>query len=515
MKRHSAALLLTIAAASSLAGAPRLSAQAVPPGYPAELDAYLANAMRQWEVPGMAIAVVRNDSVLAARGYGVRELGKPDRVDENTLFSIASLTKSFTATAAAMLVDDGRMEWDAPVTRYLPGIAFGDPYLTANVSLRDLLSHRTGLHGSNMAWVVTGITRPELVARARFLEAEAPFRTRQVYSNVGYAIAGEAIAAAAGEPFEGLVRRRIFAPLGMRSTVVGHAEAMGQPDRASPHAMIGGVQRPLPWRDIDVVAPAGSIASTATDMAQWLRFQMGDGTFGGRRLVSAEALWETHSPQTVIPVTAAMKRARLVEGWPGYAMGWNVMDYRGHPMLWHSGNADGQPSIMAIMPEDHLGVVIMTNTWAAGVLHGLLLNRVLDTYLGFPPRDWSGEALPRKAALREGYAEAVERLSQDRVAGTAPSHALAAYAGVYGDSLYGRQTVTLENGALALRMDRGPVADLRHWHYDTFLLTWRDPLFREAYPALLTFSSDASGHVTSLGMQLNRDLVRSERVDAH
>jgi hypothetical protein len=185
-------------------------------------------------------------------------------------------------------------------------------------------------------------------------------------------------------------------------------------------------------------------------------------------------------------------------------------------MFWHTGNADGQPAFMAILPRDHLGVVIMMNTWGAGLLHGLLMNRVLDEYLGYPPRDWSGEALPRKAAIRDGYdyAANVRRLAAGRVSGTAPSHPLEAYAGVYVDSLYGPQTVTLENGRLTMRMGTGEVADLSHWHYDTFLVTWRDPLFREVYVALLTFDSNADGRVTRLTAQINRDTIRSERVAA-
>jgi CubicO group peptidase (beta-lactamase class C family) len=501
-----------------LAGGP-LCAQRTPPpaGFPAGLDAYITKAIADWEVPGLAIAVVRNDSVLVAKGYGVRELGKPERVDENTVFSIASLTKSFTATAAAMLVDDGRLEWDAPARRYLPGLEFRDRYLTDNVTVRDLLAHRTGLHASNMAWQLTGFTgadRAEMIRRARYLEPEAPFRTRLVYSNVGYLYAGEAIAAAAGMPLEEVIRQRILAPLGMRGTTIGDAAAARAANRAMPHAMIGGVQRSIPWRDIDVIAAAGSVNSTAADMAQWLRFQLGDGTFAGRRLVSADAFWEIHSPQLVIPVSQGMKSARQVEGWAAYAMGWQVMDYRGHPLVWHTGNADGMPAYMALLPQDHLGVVIMTNTWGAGLLHAWLMNRVLDEYLGYPPRDWSGENLPQKAAIRAGYdyTQNVQRLSAGRVSGTAPSHPLAAYAGVYVDRLYGPQTVALENGRLTLRMGKGQVADLSHWHYDTFLVTWRDPLFREVFPALLTFASDDAGQVDRLTMPINRDVIRSERV---
>jgi CubicO group peptidase (beta-lactamase class C family) len=305
--------------------------------------------------------------------------------------------------------------------------------------------------------------------------------------------------------------KRLVRPLHMNATTITAGAVAGQPNVVSPHALIGGGQRPIAWRDIDIISPAGSLNSTAADMATWLRFQMADGVAGGTRLVSSASLGQTHSPQSLIPVTPAMKRARLVENWPAYAMGWNVMDYRGHPLIWHSGNADGQPSIMGILPDDHVGVVIMMNSWVAGTLHGLLMNRVFDTYLGVPAQDWSGDALARKAAIRAGNSSAV--LQSPRIEGTRPSHPLQAFAGRYVDSLYGAQTVRVEGGTLTLQMGgpRGQVADLSHWHHDTFLVRWRDPLFGEIYSTLVTFGLGASGEVEGLVMQVNRDRIVARR----
>jgi CubicO group peptidase (beta-lactamase class C family) len=485
-----------------------------PSGFPDSLDRYIQQAMRDWEVPGLAIVVVRNDTVLAARGYGVREMGKPAPVDANTVFNIASLTKSFTTAAAAMLVDEGKLAWDAPAHRYLPQLEFSDRYLTEHITMRDLLSHRTGLHPANMMWQMTDIARPEIVRRARFLQPDKLFRSEEVYSNVGFTIAGEALAAAAHTSYEELIRQKIFVPLGMRSTTISMRELANVANKVSPHAIIAGVQRPIPWRDIDVIAPAGAINSTANDMATWLRFQLGNGTFGARQLVSATNMWEVHSPQVVLPVTAAMKRGRQVQGWPAYALGWNVMDYRGHPILWHSGNADGQPSIMTLFPDDHLGIAVMMNTWGAGVLHGMLTNRIADAYLGFPARDWSGDLLPRKAQIRGQDAQALIALEAARHSNAPASHDIPAYAGVYVDSLYGEQTVRSANGKLTLQMATGQIADLTHWSYDTFLTMWRDPLFREEYPSLLTFSADSDGAINHLVIHLNRDHIVSERVPA-
>ena len=486
----------------------------LPAGFPETLDHYIEKAVRDWEVPGLAIAIVRNDSVLVAKGYGVRELGKPERVDGNTVFNIASLTKSFTAAAAAMLVDEGKLSWDAPARRYLPGLEFSDPYLTAQVTMRDLLSHRTGLQPANMMWVLSGISRAEILHRAQFLKPDRPFRTEQVYSNVGYTIAGEAIAAAAGMSYEDLIRQRIFVPLGMRSTTIGNDEIPHLSNKVSPHTIIRGVQRSFPWRNNEATMPAGGINSSASDMAIWLRFQMGDGAIAGKRLIGAPQMWEMHSPQTIIPVTPGMKRGRQVEGWAAYGLGWNIMDYRGHPMIWHSGNGPGQPVLMTIFPDDHLAILVMLNTWAAGTLHGMITNKIADTYLGFSARDWSGAMLPRKREIRGESAKALADLQKLRDPRAPASHDLASYAGTYSDSLFGEQTVRLADGHLTFQMGgpKGEVADLTQLRYDTFLAMWRDPVFREDDPALLTFAADSQGTIAQLTMHLNRDHIVASRV---
>jgi CubicO group peptidase (beta-lactamase class C family) len=518
VKKLTLPTLMLIAAAGSSRAAIAQGNPQLPAGFPEALDRYIEQARRDWEVPGLAITIIRNDSVLVAKGYGVRELGKPELVDANTVFNIASLTKSFTTAAAAMLVDEGKISWDAPARRYLPGLEFTNAYLTEQITMRDLLSHRTGLHPANMMWVLTGITRPEIIKRARFLQPDAPFRTDEVYSNVGFTIAGEALAAAAGTSYEDLIRQRIFIPLGMKLTTITIGDVLSQTNKVMGHTIINGVQRSFPWRDIDNAAPAGSVNSTANDMAIWLRFQMGDGTFGGKRLVSAAQMWEMHAPQVVVHVTPAMKRGRQVQGWASYALGWNVMDYRGHPILWHSGNGPGQPVLMTIFPEDHLAILVMLNTWAAGgFLHGLLTNKIADTYLGFPPRDWSGENLPNKAAIRGVAAERLASLQKSRDPKAPASHELPAYAGVYLDSLYGELTVRVADGHLTLQMGgaKGQIADLTQMNHDTFLAMWREPVFREDYPGLLTFSADTEGAITVLTLHLNRDHIVATREESH
>ncbi|HYR10113.1 MAG TPA: serine hydrolase domain-containing protein, partial [Longimicrobium sp.] len=280
---------------------------------PAELDAYVRGVMRDWEIPGLAIAVVHGDSVFVG-GFGVRRMGSPEAVDVNTVFDAASLTKSFTATAIGMLVDEGRMRWDEPARTYLPQLAFADPYLTANVTVRDLLSHRTGLAGVNGSWRLTNIDTDEIVRRARFFPAAAPFRTGMVYSNVGYALAGHAAASAAGMPWEQLVTTRILRPLGMNGSTADFDTVESIANRAIPHVLIGGELRPV-RREVggrDGIAAAGSVQSSAADLARWLRFQLGDGSWRGTRLVSDSVMQQLRSPSTIIATTPAMRAARRV-----------------------------------------------------------------------------------------------------------------------------------------------------------------------------------------------------------
>ena len=321
----------------------------------------------------------------------------PDRaVDGDTLFDIASLTKSFTAAAAAVLVDEGKLAWDDRVRDRLPRVRFADPHVDHAMTLRDLLSHRTGLRPSNALFYFTGYDRDEVLERVRLLEAEGPFRAGMVYSNIMYTVAGELAARAAGTSWAELVSERLIVPAGMRSTLVD-ARPSGR-NVASPHAVLGGVQQPIRPFDFRMVGPSSSIHSSAADMARWLRLQLGDGLLDGMQIVSRAAMEEMHSPQAIIRTTREMRGARLVEHFAAYGLGWQIMDYRGEPLLWHSGNADGMPAYMALLPEQNLGVAVMLNTWAAPGLHGALASRVLDFYLGVPARDYSGEMLARTRA---------------------------------------------------------------------------------------------------------------------
>ena len=473
-------------------------------------DPYIEQALKDWGCPGAAVAVVKDGKVVATKGYGVRELGRPEKVDENTMFDIASLSKSFTAAAAATLVDEGKMRWDDPVIRHLPGLEFPDAARTQTVTMRDLLAHRTGLEPANWVFRFTGYDKDEVLRRVRFLKEQAPLRTAMVYNNVLYMAAGEAAAKTAGTSYEELIRTRLIEPLGMKSTTVGVRHDEGT-NFARSHGDFGGVTKPMRTQKAMNILPAGGLNSNATDMARWLLFQLGDGTWEGKRIISAAQMTEMHEPQIILSTTPQMRAGRGFDLYAGYALGWQTTGYHGKRMLWHSGSADGMPVYMAIMPEDHIGVFVATNSWTAPTLHGAIASRILDDLLGFPPRDWSGEALAGYKREYERGLQAQRDLDKAHITGTSPSRPLDAYAGVYVDPTYGDITVRKEGDALTLQFARGQIADLTHWQNDTFRVTWREPVYRENFSTFAAFSIDPRGNVKRLEMRLNRDDVTALR----
>jgi CubicO group peptidase (beta-lactamase class C family) len=482
-------LLLLLTAAGPAAG------QVSPPL--AELDAIIEQGLREWEVPGLAVAVVRGDSVLLARGYGVRNVETGAPVDSATVFGIMSMTKAFTATAMAMLVDDGLVEWDRRVTDYLPAFRVYDDWVTRNVTIRDLLSHRMAVERGDFLWYGTGHTREEIVHRVRHLRPVGEFRALYGYSNNMYITAGQLIARVTGRSWDDIVAHRIFAPLGMRSSGTTIRFMAGRENRASPHEVIDGRLQPIPYRSLDNEGPGGSINSNVLDLARWARFQLADGAFDGERLVSEEALLETRTPQTLIQVGDAASRLNPGIHFSAYGFGWQIQDYRGRKLVQHSGGIDGQRSRIALMPEESLAVIVLTNRGRGNLLFDAVRNHVLDRFLDAEDEDWNAVFL---AFMREQRAEAEraeEELRQSRVRGTEPSLPQEAYTGLYADSAYGEATVELHDGDLVLRIGPELRGTMEHWHYDTFRVVWE---YGYNDPVLARFDLDSTGRVETLAL---------------
>lgn len=464
-----------------------------------DFDRYVNEAMARWEVPGLALAIVRNDSVVYAKGYGVRTLGTSDRVDARTLFAIGSSSKAFTAASVGMLVDEQRLAWDDAAARHLPGLRLFDPYASQEVTVRDLMSHRSGLSRGDRLWYGSTLSRDEILRRVRFLEPTWSFRARFGYQNIMFLAAGAIVERYAGTSWDDFVRTRIFAPLGMTASSTSILALQGRSNVASPHAEIEDTIRAVPWRNIDNIAPAGSINSSVLDMAQWIRLHLNDGEYGGQRILSSAVVQEMQAPNTIVPLEGIAARLYPTANFQTYGLGWFLQDHRGRKIVHHGGNIDGMSAMVGMMPEEHLGVVILTNLNGTSLPTALML-RIFDAYLGAPPKDWSTDLHEAIRPLREQAERRQRELEEKRVEGTTPHHALEEYAGTYADadSLYGEVEVRVADAGLTLRVGPAVTGQLEHWHYETFRVTWEDRMLGKAFA---TFVTGADGAIDEVRVQ--------------
>jgi CubicO group peptidase (beta-lactamase class C family) len=424
-------------------------------------------------VPGVALAIVRNDSVIHIRGYGVRKLGAPEPVDAQTLFAIGSSSKAFTATSLAMLVDEGKVRWDDKATLHLPGFQLHDSYATRDLTIRDLLSHRSGLSRGDLMWYGSSYSRDEILRRVRFLEPSWGFRERFGYQNLMYLAAGQVAAKASGMSWDDFVRTRIFQPLGMTSSSTSITALRGAANLATPHAEFDDTVRTVPYRNIDNIGPAGSINSNVTDMAQWVRFNLAKGKAGGKQLVSDGNMGELWSAHTAMRVEGPNRILFPDVHLMSYGLGWFLQDYRGRLVVQHGGNIDGMTALVAMMPEENLGMVILSNM-NGSALPSVLMYRAFDTLLGGATKDLGAVIRTSFETQRKQGKQADSTQKALRKTGTNPTLALAEYAGTYVDSLYGAFEVTQANGALRARYGKAFAGKLEHWHYDTYQATWDD-----------------------------------------
>ena len=441
-----------------ISSAVRVSAQEPIPG----LDAYVANAVKTWNVPGLSIAVVGNDSVIFAKGYGVLSASSDKAVNENTLFEIGSSSKAFTATVVAMLVSEGKMRWDERATTYLPSFRLNDPVANAEITIRDLLTHRSGVGRAELIWIGSGVGRDEVLRRIAFVKPESPFRSRYSYQNVMFLAAGEAAGKAAGSSWDALVKERIFTPLGMTRSLTS-SKGLTDPNAAEPHGSVRDSVFVKPHLPMENIGPAGSILSSARDMAQWLRFQLGDGMYQGKRLLEPAPFRETHTPQILMAGGGGGRGGggggERVTNFNTYGLGWIVHDYRSALVWEHGGNTDGMTAAVGMLPDHKLGVVVLANM-NSSALPGLLMRWVFDRQLNQPQNDLVGEALTRSRTQRVRADSIAARTPRRTTPPGPPPVPLTAFTGSYFDDVYGEATITLANNTLTLKRGDwvGPLA---------------------------------------------------------
>jgi CubicO group peptidase (beta-lactamase class C family) len=482
-----------------------LAAQAKPAAPPPNFDAYVAAVMKQFEVPGMGIAIVKDGQVVLARGYGVKRLGSPDKVDADTRFGIASNTKAFTALALGMLVEEGKLEWDAPVVNYLPQFMMWDPWVTRQITVRDILVHRSGLGlgaGDLLWWPPTTYTPPEIMRRLRYIEPATSFRSAYAYDNVLYLVAGQLIQAVSGQSWSDFVTTRIIRPVGMKEATTTHAAASDVGGNvASTHARVDGVVQVVkPFSDPNT-DPAGGINAGANDMARWMIAQMDSGRVGDKHLWKPSTTRAQWSLVTPLPTGPAPKElAPYTANFQGYGLGFFLRDYRGQKMVTHTGGLPGYVSLLMMLPNQKVGVVVLTNQESGAAFQSIGLH-VLDYYLNATPFDWLAGYTARMARADSINAAENKATAAARDSASRPSLPLASYAATYEDPWYGTVTVSLQGGGLVMTFDRTPslVGDMVHWQYDTWLVKWRDRELRA--DAFVTFTLDEAGKVAGATMK--------------
>jgi CubicO group peptidase (beta-lactamase class C family) len=474
---------------------------------PADLDAYVARSMKTFEVPGMAVAIVKDGKVVVSKGYGVRKLSESTPVDENSLFGIGSNTKAFTAAALATLVDEGKISWDDPVYERLKGFAMYDPYVSKEMRIRDLLCHRSGLglgEGDLMFWPHTTFTRDDVVYRVRFLKPATSFRTTYAYSNLMFVTAGQVVAAVSGKSWDDYVREKIFVPLGMKNTNTSTNAYREGGDWAWPHSKVEDKLQAIPFENLDNAGPAGSINSSVEDMSKWLLLQLNHGKIPGSaaRIFSEASSREMWAQQMVVPVgQAPPELASLQRHFSGYGLGWGLRDYKGRKLVSHGGGVAGYVTRVMLVPEENLGVVILTNAEEDNAFESVLYH-ILDAYLGGTTMDYIAVFKADDDKDRQDADEKMQKAAQARAADSKPSLPPEKYAGDYSDPWYGKVTIRQENGGLVLNFERTPkgLADLQHWQYDTFKAHWRDRAVEDAFVTFALKPDGAIDHFTMVAV---------------
>ena len=460
----------------------------------AGFDEFVDAAMKSWGVPGLAIAIVKDGQVVLAKGYGLRNVEKKLPVTPDSIFAIGSSTKAFTTMALGILVEEGKLSWDEPVVTYLPRFRLHDEVASKRMTPRDLVTHRSGLPRHDLVWYNAKLTRQELVDRLPFLEPNEDFRVKFQYQNLMYLTAGHLSAEVAGMPWEEVLRTRILNPIGMKNSNFAVAESQKSSDFASPYTLKDKTAIDIPFRVIDTVGPAGSINASVNDMTKWLQLHLGGGTVDGRRIVAARQIQDMHRPQMVIQSFPGLADDPEIQQL-SYGLGWFVESYRGKKRVHHGGNIDGFSAMVALMPDDGVGVVVLTNLNATP-LPTIIARHATDRVLGLDPIDWNGRALKRREVSEKANETAKKSAGEERKTGTKPAHALEEYAGAYDHPAYGAVTVKQEGAALTAQFHDIPMR-LNHWHYETFRGEVDDKSLSEL-KLFFQFFTDGQGEVDRL-----------------
>ncbi len=460
------------------------------------LDEYIHTTMKEWRVPGVAVGIVQGSSPVYLKGFGVRNIQTRQPITPDTLFDIGSCTKAFTSASIAMLVDEDKMHWDDRVDKSIPFFHLYDPFADEDVTLRDILTHRTGLPGADLIWYGAPVSREQIVRDLAFIHPTAGFRTEFQYQNAMYVTAGYAVGLVSGGTWDEFVKQRIFQPLGMTDSDTSSIDAQKSPDYASPHELRNGKLEVIPWRNIDNAGPAGSINSSVRDMSKWLALQLNDGVFDGKRLISSKNMQEMHRPQMIISTSGEIAGEFFPDSMQlSYGLGWFIQDYRGHQLVLHPGDIDGFEALTVLIPEIHTGYEVLVNMGGNSYRQALGYH-IADMLLHLPAEDWSARFKANDAKYEAEEKSVAAAWESKRNPDAPPSHGLSAYAGTYVNKAYGDVKVSTQNGQLAF-LFHDTTSSLNHFQYDTFVVHLE---LGEGPGIRLTFAQDADGNISGFNM---------------
>ena len=471
-----------------------------------DIDATVDKAMQTWNVPGLALAVVKDDQVVLSRGYGVREMDQPEKVDDHTLFSIGSNTKAFTATAVGLLVQEGKLAWDDPVTKFIPSFQLYDPHATQLMTIRDLLCHRGGLG----TWAgdmlqLSNYSIEEIVRRVRYIPPAYSFRAGYGYCNLMFITAGHVLSMVTGMSWDDFIRQRIFEPLGMQDSVTSPFFFGYRANIATPHEDVRGKLQTVHYRKDNHFGAAGSICASVSDIALWMRLQLNLGTLDGKRFVDEAIIEEMQKPHTIMPLAPVERKLFPSRRFSAYGFGWFLNETDGRFVVRHTGGVDGMLSNVVMIPEKRIGIAVLSNK-LPNAAYTVIPHYLTEKLLGLPERDWIQIYVDLDNENKKKADETQNKKDNSRVKNTHPSFGLEKYAGAYESDILGGATLSLEGSVLHIQLQAHESISgvLEHWHYDTFTCHWDDPVLGES---LMPFLSDGQGNVTEFRVKFREDWI--------
>ncbi|MCT9852766.1 serine hydrolase [Priestia megaterium] len=458
------------------------------------LRGYTKEMMRDLNVPGAAVAIIKDGEIILSEGFGYRDIENKKPVTPSTLFAIGSSTKAFGTLSLSLLAQQQKFNWDKSVQTYIPTFSLYDPLVSSQTTARDLASHRSGVSRHELLWYGSSLTRKEIVGKIQYLELDAPFRTTFLYNNLMYATISYMVEEITNQTWEQYVTEHILQPLHMEDTNFSVTTSQEKDDHALPYIEKNKDIVKVPFRNIDAVGAAGCINSNIEDMAKWVLFHLNQGKVGKHELITPDMLQQMYQPHIPIPDNPLLSTSETTLNC--YGLGWFISAYRGYKVIHHGGNIDGFSALVSFIPEENIGLVILTNTGTT-LLPSYLADQIYDELLGLDAIDWHKRAIEDTAKFKEMMKELDKPLPQ--VKETALTHAVEDYTGIFEHPAYGKIEVYKQNDTLYLKWESVNI-EMKHHHYNVYTTKWN--LSHTEMNVLIAYEMDVEGNLSQFKLHL-------------